>query len=249
MKPESEKNPDEALTLTVHSLPQAGEHAAAQTPRGRWALMALVLACAAPVIASYFTYYVIRPEGRTNYGTLLNPQRPMPEVNVTDLTGQTKPLKRVKDQWLLVHAGPSACDAVCEKQLYLQRQLRESLGRDKDRMDWAWIITDDAPLREALKPAAAQATVLRMDADVVKQWLPPEDGRSLSDHLYVVDPLGNLMMRFPPDADPKRMRKDLERLMRASNSWDKAGRLPKAIGTDAKMTGEATSTTPSGAKP
>jgi hypothetical protein len=246
MKPDFPKNAqeakDQALELTVHSLPQASEHAGQQTPRGRWALMALLLACAAPVIASYFTYYVIRPEGRTNYGTLLNPQRPMPEVSVTDLTGQAKPLKRIKDQWLLVQAAPAACDAVCEKNLYVQRQVRESLGREKDRMDWAWIITDDAPLREALKPAAAQATVVRMDAGVVKQWLPPESGRSVSDHLYVVDPLGNLMMRFPPDADPKRMRKDLDRLMRASNSWDKAGRLPK-------ITGEAPSATPSGAKP
>ena len=73
------------------------------------------------------------------------------------------------------------------------------LGRikDKDRLDWVWLVPDDAPVKPELRPAIQQATVLRVDAARLAQWLVPGPGRALRDHLYVVDPLGNWMMRFP----------------------------------------------------
>jgi hypothetical protein len=61
------------------------------------------------------------------------------------------------------------------------------------------------------------------------QWLEPAPGQRLEDHLYVVDPIGNWMMRFPANFDPKQGKRDLDRLLRASSFWDKAGRLPEAI--------------------
>jgi hypothetical protein len=61
------------------------------------------------------------------------------------------------------------------------------------------------------------------EADVAR-WLEPAPGYRLSDHLYVVDPMGNWMMRFPANAEPPRMRRDLERLLRASSFWDRPGR-------------------------
>ena len=89
------QTPDEPLTLTVHSLPtpdQTGASAAASTRSGRWKMLGLLLVCAAPVIASYFTYYVIRPEGRRNYGELIDPQRPLPAFTGVNAQGQTVPL-------------------------------------------------------------------------------------------------------------------------------------------------------------
>ena len=97
--------PDEPLTLTVHSLPQldqASAAAAASTRKGRWKMLGLMLVCAAPVIASYLTYYVIRPEGRRNYGELIDPQRPLPAWTGVDAQGRTVPLDSLKQQWLLV---------------------------------------------------------------------------------------------------------------------------------------------------
>ena len=109
----------------------------------------------------------------------------------------------------------------------MQRQLRETLGREKDRLDWVWLISDDAPVEPALQTALSNATVLRMAPADVTNWLQPAPGQQLSEHLYVVDPFGNWMMRFPANLDlakaPKAKR-DLDRLLRASNSWDKAGR-------------------------
>lgn len=221
------QTPDEPLTLTVHSLPtpdRGGAERAAATRSGRWKMFAILLVCAAPVIASYLTYYVIRPEGRRNYGELVTSQPTLPAIDAIDAQGRTVPLASLQGQWLLVSVADSACDAACEKHLYLQRQLRETLGREKDRLDWVWLRTGGTELREPLREATAAATVLHVDAAALAQWLKPAEGRRLEDHLYVVDPQGHWMMRFPADIDAARAKRDLDRLLRASSSWDKAGR-------------------------
>jgi hypothetical protein len=221
---------DQPLGLTVHSLPTVQEAVgadAARTVSGRWKMLAVLLICAAPVIASYFTYYVVRPEGRRNFGELIEPQRPMPDLAATSLDGKAASLQRLRDQWLLVSVAPAACDEGCQSNLYLQRQMRESLGKDKDRMDWIWLVTDGAAVPQAMLPALKEATVLRVDPQALAQWLSPASGQALSAHLYVVDPQGHWMMRFPPHLDAAgaaKAKRDLERLLRASASWDKAGR-------------------------
>lgn len=221
---------EQPLGLTVYDLPEAGNAVATaqQARHGRWKMLGVLLACAAPVIASYFTYYVLRPEGRRNYGELVQPQRPMPALSTVGLDGQAKGvLSGLKGQWLLISVAEGGCDSACQKHLYLQRQLRESLGKDKDRLDWVWLVTDDQTPEPAILPALEQATVLRVDAQALAQWLSPQSGRALSDHLYLVDPMGNWMMRFPAQlelAGAAKGKRDLERLLRASASWDQAGR-------------------------
>jgi hypothetical protein len=111
--------------------------------------------------------------------------------------------------------------------LYFQRQLREGLGKNKDRVDRVWLVDDAAPVADALQPALAGATVLRVPREGLAQWLAPQAGEALENHLYVVDPMGNWMMRFAPGLNlqtaPK-IKKDLEHLMRGSEGWDQAGR-------------------------
>jgi hypothetical protein len=216
------------LGLTVHSLPALQDITPLQQTRmGRWKMLLVLLVCAAPVIASYFTYYVVRPEGRRNFGELITPQRPLPDLVATRLDGTPVNLQTLKDQWLLISVAGAACDATCARALYLQRQLREGLGKYKDRLDWVWLIDDAAPVAPELLPALESATVLRMSAKDLQTWLAPAAGATLREHLFLVDPLGNWMMRFPAQLDaaqaPKAKR-DLERLLRASTSWDNAGR-------------------------
>jgi hypothetical protein len=228
----AEKNepPERPLSMTVHSMPLPGAVAQADAQRtrlGRWKMIAMLLICASPVIASYFTYYVVRPEARRNFGELIQPQKDMPAVQAKDLEGQVVPLTRLKGQWLLVNVSSGACDERCQQNLYFQRQLREILGRDKDRLDRVWLITDDAPVAETLLPALNMAHVLRMDAKAVQSWLSPAKDQQLQDHLYVIDPMGNFMLRFPANMDvssASKAKRDLERLLKASSSWDQAGR-------------------------
>ena len=197
------------------------------TRSGRWKMLAVLLVCATPVIASYFTYYVIRPDGRRNFGELIDPQRPLPPIATQTLDGQAAQLTALKDQWLLLTVAGGACETRCEQNLYFQRQLRESLGQEKERLDRVWLVNDDAPVRDALLPALASSTVLRVAPAELAQWLEPAAGKRLQDHIYLVDPLGNLMMRFPADMDAAaaaKAKRDLDRLLRASSSWDKEGR-------------------------
>ncbi|HEY3047601.1 MAG TPA: hypothetical protein VGJ72_09075 [Polaromonas sp.] len=220
---------DQPLGLTVHAMPML-DSASAKSPNavaGRWKLLAVLLVCAAPVIASYFTYYVIRPEGRRNFGELIDPQRPLPAMATQTLDGRSGELAALKDQWLLLSVAGGACDARCERNLYFQRQLRESLGKEKERLDRVWLINDEAAVPAALQPALTASTVLRVAPAALAQWLEPAAGQRLQDHLYLVDPLGNWMMRFPADMDAAaaaKAKRDLDRLLRASAGWDKEGR-------------------------
>ena len=219
--------------MTVHSVrpPQLADSAEADDPRrrrgGRWKMLLVLLMCAAPVIASYFTYFVIRPEGRTNYSTLILPTRSMPALALSTLDGAPVTAASLRRQWLLMVVAPAACDEACQKQLFMQRQLREMLGRERDRLDKVWLVTDagavSAPLRAAVQ-AGEPTQVLRVDAAALAQWLQPEAGRALQDHLYVVDPMGEWMMRVPANADPARVKRDLNKLLRASSFWDTPGR-------------------------
>lgn len=218
---------DPMIQLSVHSLPAADQASAQRTRMGRIKMLLVWAVCAAPVVASYFMYYVVRPEGRTNHGALIQPVRPMPEalaLPLRDLQGTPVSQDTLKGQWLLVSVAGGGCDTACEKTLYLQRQLRESLGRDKDRVDRVWLVSDQAPVREALLPALQQATVLRAAPADLARWLEPEAGQALANHLYLVDPRGDWMMRFPANVDFTKAKRDLTRLLKASESWDEAGR-------------------------
>jgi hypothetical protein len=90
-----------------------------------------------------------------------------------------------------------------------------------------WLIPGDVTPRPEVMQAinAGDPTLaLRVPAAALAQWLTPAEGHRLDEHLYLVDPMGQWMMRTPVDPDPAKLKKDLERLLRASASWDEPGR-------------------------
>ncbi len=215
--------------MTVHSLPSVDGADDRRQLTGRWKLLAVMLVCAAPVIASYLAFYVVRPEGRKNYGELIQPARPLPAVKALLLDGSGVPMQALQGQWLIVSVGGGACDEACEKRLYWQRQLRELMGRDKDRIERVWLVSDSVPVKAALASQVHaplnDAQAVRIGPETLAAWLSPEAGARMEDHLYVVDPYGNLMLRWPANMDPNRAKRDIHNLLRASGSWDKAGRV------------------------
>jgi hypothetical protein len=191
-------------------------------------MLLVLLVCAAPVIASYFTYFVIRPEGRTNYSELVQPLRPVPgDLPLSNLQGQAVQPATLKGQWSLVVVAGGDCNERCEKNLWLQRQLREVLGREKERLDKVWLINDTALARPQTVQAVTTGvpvTVLRVPREALAAWLQPAQGHQLEDHMYIIDPLGNWMMRVPAQPDAAKLKRDIEKLLRASASWDQPGR-------------------------
>ena len=233
-----ERFDDRPVQLAVHSMPTPQDLQAEpdRTRSGRLKMLLVLIICAAPVLGSYFTYYVLRPEGRTNFGELVQPQRPLPALVAHTLDANAVDLPSLRGQWLLLSVAHAACDAQCQATLFLQRQLRAGLGKDKDRLDWVWLIDDEGNVPADMLPRLEGATVLRLAPNGLRQWLDTGSRDSIYGASFLVDPQGNLMMRFAaPDAQAaadiqgtlvyaKKVKRDVERLLRASASWDTAGR-------------------------
>ena len=188
-----------------------------QRRRGRWSMFAVLLVCAAPIIASYITYFFIKPEGRTNYGDLIDPrQYPIPAMASTTVDGKAQTLADFKGKWIMVKVSGSACDQKCQDMLFMMRQLRTMQGKEADRIERVWLITDNEPLETFMLRVNDGTRFLRAPADAVAKWLPLEQGGKVEEHIFLIDPLGNLMMRFPKDADPSKVKKDIYKLLKAS---------------------------------
>jgi len=216
----------EPLSFAVHALPDP--RTAVQQRTGRWKMLAVLAMCAAPVVASYFTFYVVKPSGSA-YGELITPAVDMPaDLPLTDLQGRPVAAASLRGQWMLAVVHGSDCPAACERQLFVQRQLREMLGKERTRVDKLWLIPDGgmprAEVLAAIGQKGAEVTVLRVPADRLSAWLTPAEGKTLGDHFYVVDPMARWMERAPADPEPKKLQADLSKLLKASAFWDNAGR-------------------------
>jgi hypothetical protein len=182
-----------------------------------WTLFLVIAACAAPVILSYLTYYVIKPQTRTNYGDLIDPRAyPIPDLGSVNLEGQPASLQQFHGKWILLQVDGASCDEACKQKLYYMRQLRLTQGKEMDRIERVWLVTDAAPLDIGLMKQYDGTHLLRVDPQKLAAWLPIVEGTKASDHLYMIDPLGNLMMRFPKDPDANKIKKDITRLLKAS---------------------------------
>ena len=181
--------------------------------RSRAVLWLIVAVAAAPVAASYLMYYLWPPRRTVNYGDLIEP-RPLPDPKLTLADGTPFRLSQLKGKWVLVSVDSGRCDAGCERKLVYMRQLRLTQGKDMERVERAWLVSDEAAPAGATV-ALSQGTWIVHAAGTELLGNFPAPGAA-TDHIYVVDPLGNLMMRFPRDPDTSRMIKDLSRLLKAS---------------------------------
>ena len=219
---------DEPLGLVVHSMPAAQQATLSGGRSGSiWKLLAIVLVCSLPAIVAYFAYYVVRPAGRAGFGELIQPVRPVPAAGASALDGSPVALSSLKRQWLLLSVAGAACEPDCQRRLFTQRQLRETLGKEKERFDLVWLISDQQALPEGLRQRVADTTLLRVEQGVLNDWLLAAPDKALTDFIFVIDPMGNTMMRFPAQFDAasaSKAKRDLERLLRASASWDSPGR-------------------------
>ncbi|NIF78248.1 cytochrome C oxidase subunit I [Paraburkholderia sp. Cy-641] len=187
--------------------------------RGRWILLLLVIIGAAPIAVSYFMYYVVKPTGgSTSYGTLIEPQRPIPgSLVVTGEDGKPFKLESLRGRWLMISVDGSACDKACVTKLYFMRQIRAAQGPERERVVEVWLRTDAGKVADVIQTAYPDTTMLIADPAQVAAWLPVDTGTQVTDHIFMVDPNGNLMMRFPKDANPSKIKGDVTKLLKWSS--------------------------------
>ncbi|MDE1178944.1 cytochrome C oxidase subunit I [Paraburkholderia sp.] len=187
--------------------------------RGRWILLLLAIVCGAPIAVSYLAYYVIKPTGgTTSYGTLVAPQRPVPDnLVVTGEDGKPMKLSALRGKWLLISVDASACGQPCVTKLYFMRQVRATQGAERDRVLNVWLRTDPSNVPDVVQKAYRDTDMLIADPAALAAWLPVEAGTQLSDHIFMVDPNGNLMMRFPKDPNPTKIKGDVTKLLKWSS--------------------------------
>ena len=158
-------------------------------------LLLIGIVCAAPLVLGTAAYLFGWSPGRPGiYGELIEPR-----------TVSLESVAALRGKWVLVTADAAACDAYCEKKLYFMRQVRRAQGKDMERVARLWLVSGHGAVRPELAAAIEGTRIARA-----------EDPRFTRDHVYLVDPLGNLMLRFPREPDPSRMIKDLQRLLRYS---------------------------------
>ena len=175
-----------------------------------WMIVAL---CVAPVAASYLAYYFWLPTRQVNYGELIE-ARTLPPARLRLADGSDFAFERLRGKWILLMVHGGACDGRCPDKLFALRQLRLTQGREMNRIERVWLIEDaQLPAPEAVAPFEG-TWLVRAAGSAVLQTLPA--AQQPADYLYIVDPLGNLVMRYAQDADPARIIKDIARLLKAS---------------------------------
>jgi hypothetical protein len=185
---------------------------------GRLKFLGIALICVLPALFSYLAYYVMKPTGRTNYGELIEPQRSALALPLTRLDGKPLAIASLQKRFTLVVVQPSDCNRACQNQLFTIRQLRLMTGPDQERVERLWIRPDaSAPTEATLKQYEGMLVANASTTDLAALFAAdPKSGTQMSDHIFIIDIFGNLMMRFPKDADPSKMKKDLARLLKAS---------------------------------
>ena len=166
-----------------------------------------------PMIAAFVFYVVWRPQGGINHGELLE-TRPLPHTVLSDLTGNTFSSDQLLGKWLLVTIQPPACDKKCQSKLYYLRQARLTQGENMNRIERLWLLNGSGTPEQSL---IAGHPGLRIARPVDPAWLAtfPTKGAA-AEHIYLIDPLGNLVLRYNDDVNPKGMVNDLTRLLKVS---------------------------------
>lgn len=181
--------------------------------------------CAAPVIAAWLAFFVFPPGKLMNYGDIIE-SRALPDTPLSLLDGKPFRLSALRGHWVMLQVDGGACAEACQVKLYQMRQVRLTQGREMERIERVWLIDDTAQLDTMIMRAFDGTRMLRAAASPLLTQFPlpaaeggnagKSGGSNVRDHIYLIDPLGNLMMRFPKDADPSRIKKDIERLLRVS---------------------------------
>ena len=186
---------------------------AAGNSSGRLQLVLIALAFLGPLLIAAWLYFQdssLVPQGRSNHGALLEPI-----INLSEELRGPAAARLSADGWLLLYAHQQACDEPCREALYTQRQMRLMLGREMDRISNVFLHGETPP--DTVFLAAEHAGLITIEDASLQSLLNNKRPADLPQGgYYLVDPLGNLVMYFRPDIDPRDMVDDIKHLLRLS---------------------------------
>jgi cytochrome oxidase Cu insertion factor (SCO1/SenC/PrrC family) len=197
-----------------------------QQRRGRRQLLLLAALFFVPLAIAFWLYYGgsgWRPVGGTNKGDLIDPAVPLPEVALARPDGNATAADFLRGKWTVAYLGDGACDERCRNALYLSRQTRIALNKDTDRVqrvflatspdiDARFIATEHPDLQLALVGADAGSQTLLAAIPALDGIAPSGAGR-----LYLIDPLGNLVLSYAATAPDKALLTDIKKLLKLSH--------------------------------
>lgn len=181
--------------------------------RGRLQLVLVAAVFLGPLAVAAWMYHhgSLAPSGRTNHGVLLEPI-----ASLADALPASPVLDRYPDTWLLLYANAGRCNAVCRDALYTLRQSRRMLGKDMTRLNRVFLHGETAPDTLLLRQEHAGLAAME-DTDLMRLLDEKTPAAVPAGGYFLIDPLGNLVMYFPPGLDPADMVDDIKHLLRLSN--------------------------------
>ena len=193
--------------------------------RGRRGLLMLAALFLLPLGAAFLLYYGTphwRPRGRANQGELIDPPRALPELAVAGSGGERLAYDPLRGRWTLLYIADDHCDTRCRNALYLTRQTRIALNQDADRVRRLLLAAGACCAAHELGAPHPDLVVARLPAEQVAllvRVMPATDDAPLAHagYIYVIDPLGNLILRYAPGAPDRALLDDLKRLLRFSH--------------------------------
>ena len=181
-----------------------------------------------PIVIAFLTYYgtAWRPAGRVNHGYLFTPARPLPAIALARVPFEEVPAggkdrPALRGEWSLVYAGDGRCEAACRQALYVMRQTRLALGTNMTRLEPVFLVTGNCCARSFL--ASEHPGLLVLDASgpaaepLLRELGARGPGTAESYTMYIVDPLGNLVMSYDARTDLRGLLEDLQKLLRLSH--------------------------------
>lgn len=195
---------------------------ASASGRSRKQIWILIGAFVAPLALAFLLYYGlgIRPHGSTNKGDLIHPPVTLPEVELPGVADQTFAANTLRGKWSLVYVGDGACDPRCRQALTLMRQTRLALGDKMERVQRVFLVSGNCCDQAYLQAEQAGLLLGRIDnsaGQTLLETFPDTSQVASLGRIYLVDPLGNLMMKYEPDAPQKGLLEDLKKLLKLSH--------------------------------
>ncbi len=192
----------------------------AQTRKGLMVVVICMLFIAPFVFSWWYLNHADKSDHTTtNYGELIHPARPLPELSVVN-TSDANNTRDFQGKWNLVYFIANECDEDCKQTLFSLNQIEQAMGKYSLRVQRVVIALQPAQVKQVLAnypdlwrlqvPADEQAPVVETFKTGINE--SPADAR----RIYIVDPLGNLMMQYASDFDPYGILRDLRKLLKSS---------------------------------